>query len=161
MPEPAKHAFDSREQFHAQLRLCLARAERTLQLLDPDFAAWPLGASDVTQALKRFLLSNGSNRVQLILHSPRHVQQHYPRFMELLADFSHGIECRITPANLRHLTDSFCIADQLHGVRRFHSAFFRGEASFGDAAALDVCQERFAALWEESRSGLHGSTLGL
>jgi hypothetical protein len=151
--------FDGRREFEQQLRLCLARAEHSLQLFDPDFSMWVLGASDVEAALRTFLLAKG--RLQLVAHSNTYLERDCPRFLRLLHDFSHQIECRLTPKNLRQLSDSFCIADQRHIVRRFHSDHLRGEAVFDGPADTELSSERFATIWIESVAGLHVSTTGL
>ncbi|MES2740128.1 MAG: hypothetical protein V4754_04160 [Pseudomonadota bacterium] len=151
--------FDGRREFEQQLRLCLARAEHTLQLFDPDFSLWLLGASDVEAILRTFLVGKG--RLQLATHSNAHLERDCPRLLRLLHDFGHLIECRLTPKHLRQLTDSFCIADGRHIVRRFHSDHLRGEAAFDSPVDTELSTERFHAMWAESVPGLHVSTTGL
>ncbi len=151
--------FDGRREFEQQLRLCLARAEHTLDLFDPDFSMWTLGASDVEASLRAFLAGKG--RLRLAAHNNAHLERDCPRFLRLLHDFGHLIECRLTPKNLRQLTDSFCIADQRHIVRRFHSDHLRGEAVFDGPADTELSSERFGAIWAETLPGLHVSTTGL
>ena len=79
----------------------------------------------------------------------------------LLRDYAHGIECRQTPRALRELTDSFCIADDLHIVRRFHSDHLRGEAAFDAPQQTELSCLRFDAIWAESQPGLQASVTGL
>lgn len=153
--------FSTRAEFQAQLRLCIPKAQLRLRLFDPDFAHWPLNAPDVAQALRQFLLANRSARLELATHTARHLQTGCPRFMQLLADFSHAVECRVTPARLAQLTDSFCIADGAQVVRRFHCDHFRGAAAFDAPAEAAIPIERFAAIWDDSRPGLFATTLGL
>lgn len=157
--EPDIVAFASRAEFQQQLRLCLARARSTLQLFDPDFALWELGHSEVEAVLRQFLAGQG--RLQLALHDPQHLERHCPRFLRLLLDYSHLVECRRTSKGLRQLTDSFCIGDARHLVRRFHSDHLRGEAVADAPAATQVCGERFAGIWEEATVVLQGGILGL
>jgi hypothetical protein len=66
-----------------------------------------------------------------------------------------------SPRSLRHLSDSFALADGLHVVRRFHCDHMRGEAAFGDPGAALLPAQRFDALWEESRATLSPSVAGL
>lgn len=157
-PLPAVQ-FDTRGACEAQFRACLAASATSLQLFDPDFAAFPLGSSEVDAAL-RTLLARGA-RIELAMHGAAYIERHYPRFLRLLRDYSHAIECRITPPNLRQLTDSFCIGDGVHIVRRYHSDHMRGEAAFDAPAAAELARERFAAIWAEARPGLHPFTTGL
>lgn len=157
--QPSASRFDTRAQFSAQLRAVIARAQLGLQLFDPDFSVFPLGEADVEAQLRRFLTGGGA--LQLVLHRSDHLERHCPRLLRLIRDFSHRIECRATPPNLRQLTDSFCIADGRHIVRRFHADHMRGEAAFDNPAACEVSAERFAALWLESRPTLSSSVTGL
>lgn len=159
MQEPIVTRFDTRLAFEAQVRACLAAARTRLDLFDPDFAVFPLGASDVEAALRAFLGRGGVLR--LAMHTPAHIERHYPRLLRLLRDYSHGAECRATPKGLRQLTDSFCIADDLHVVRRFHSDHMRGEAAFATPGAVDLPRHRFDAIWEESIFTLSSTRTGL
>ena len=151
--------FSSRREFEALLRDCFSRARLQLQLFDPDFALWDLGGSEVDALLRRFLLGKG--RLQLVAHNNAHLERHCPRFMRLLHDFGHAVDCRLSSKNLRQLSDSFCIADQTHLVRRFHADHLRGEAVSDGPADTEICQERFAGTWTESSPGLHANTTGL
>jgi hypothetical protein len=151
--------FNSRAEFTQQVRACMARARRTLDLFDPNCALFALGAPDVDQVLRAFLRSGG--RLRLAMHATAHIERDCPRFIRLLRDVGHQVECRVTSRALRQLTDSFCIADDLDIVRRFHSDHSRGEASFGVAGAADLSRERFNGLWEESSMALHPTTTGL
>ena len=151
--------FDTRAACETQWRACLAAARTRLDLFDPDFAIFPLGSSEVDAGLREFLKRGGVLR--LAMHSPAHIERHYPRFLRLLRDYSHLLSCRNTPKGLRSLTDSFCIADDLHVVRRFHSAHMRGEASFALADAVELPRHRFDAIWEESFPVLLSTSTGL
>jgi hypothetical protein len=159
MSEPLLLRFDTRLECEAQFRACLVASSAQLQMFDPDFAVFPLGASDVDAALRAFLARGG--RIQLALHDSAHIERHYPRFLRLLRDFSHLAECRLTGRGLRQLTDSFCIGDGVHIVRRYHSDHMRGEAAFDQPAATEVARERFAAIWDEARPALHPTITGL
>ena len=151
--------FSTRLEFEQQLVACVARAGHTLQMFDPDFAIWNLGSSTMDAALRRFLRGHG--RLQLAAHSNAQLERHAPRFLRLLADFSHAIECRLTNQSLRQLSDSFCLADGCHIVRRYHADHLRGEAVFDGPDDCKTSMDRFEAIWLESASGLHASTTGL
>jgi hypothetical protein len=159
MSEPRIEGFDSRAQFQQALRTLLARARATLDLFDPDFALFALGGSEHDAELRRFL--HGGGILRLAMHSSAHLEREAPRFLRLLRDYSHRVECRLTGRSLRQLTDSFAIADDLHVVRRFHSDHLRGEAAFDTPQACELPRERFAAIWEESQAGLQLATTGL
>ena len=158
MTDPVLLPFDTRAAFQQHLGDVLARAQATLVMFDPDFALFRLGAPDVDAVLRRFLHAGG--RLRLALHDT-HLERDAPRFLRLLKDYAHGIECRRTPRTLRDLTDSFCIADDLHIVRRFHSDHMRGEAAFDAPQQTEVSGLRFDAIWAESQPGLQASVTGL
>jgi hypothetical protein len=151
--------FSTHAEFGAHFLDCIGRAQSSLVLFDPDFAVFPLGSSDTDAALRAFLARGG--HIQMAMHLTSHIEREYPRFMRLLKDYSHRIECRVTNRQLRTLTDSFCIADGVHIVRRFHSDHMRGEAAFNSPPSTEISQERFIGIWAESLSGLHATTTGL
>ena len=151
--------FNGRADFTLQVQACLARAQRTLDLFDPDFALFGLGSSDVDAILRAFVRQGG--HIRLAMHRTTFLESECPRFLRLLRDFGHRVECRVTSRGLRQLIDSFCIADDVDVVRRFHSDHARGEALFGVAGAADVCRERFAGIWDESIPALHPTITGL
>jgi hypothetical protein len=159
MSEPGVIRFDTRAACEAQFRACVAASHRSLALFDPDFAVFPLGAPEVDALLRAFLVRGG--RLQLAMHSTAHIERHHPRFLRLLRDYGHQLECRLTGRALRALTDSFCIGDDLHIVRRFHSDHLRGEAAFHAPGMCDISRQRFSAIWEESRVVLQPTTIGL
>lgn len=159
MSEPAMSVFDTRRELEAQWRALVSRAQNRLDLFDPDFASFPLGAADVEALLRAFLRAGGVLR--LALHDTTHVERHCPRFLRVLRDYSHRVECRQTARSLRHLTDSFALADDRHVVRRFHSDHMRGEAAFDVPDMVELPAHRFTALWEESRLTLPSAVTGL
>lgn len=153
------HRFSSQLEFGTRFRECIARSGTSLHLFDPDFRVFPLGLTDVDAALRQFLARGG--RMQLGMHRSAHIERAYPRFLRLLRDFGHQVECRVSGRQLHQLTDSFCIGDAAHIVRRFHSDHMRGEAAFDAPAAVAISLERFGAIWAESAPGLHPATTGL
>ena len=159
MEEAGVIPFASRQEFGEHLRACLGRSVATLHMFDPDFSVFPLGASDVDVLLRAFLRKGG--HLYLAAHRTDHIERSYPRFMRLLKDYSHRIECRVTGRNLHQLTDSFCIGDGVHIVRRFHCDHMRGEAAFAMPQSSEISAERFRGIWAESLPGLHATTTGL
>ena len=84
-----------------------------------------------------------------------------PRFMRLLRDFGHRIECRATPPGLQQLTDSFIIGDNVHIARRFHSDHMRGDVRFDDPGAVDISAERLPPCGWKHVPALAVTTTGL
>ena len=159
MGEPLVTRFDTRRELEAQWHVLLARAQVRLDLFDPDFAVWPLGSPETEARLRAFLHAGGVLR--LALHATGHIERACPRFLRAVRDYSHRVECRQTPRSLRHLSDSFALADGLHVVRRFHCDHLRGESAFDAPAAVELPAHRFDALWEESVLTLAPSVTGL
>ena len=159
MDDATATRFTTRTEFAAHFLDCIAGANSALLMFDPDFEVFPLGNTETDAALRQFLGRGG--HIQIAMHDTGHIERHYPRFLRLLNDYSHRIECRVTNRQLRTLTDSFCIGDGAHIVRRFHSDHMRGEAAFHAPQACEVSNERFVAIWAESLPGLHATTTGL
>ena len=159
MDEAVVTRFTSRTEFEAQFLDCIARSHASLMLFDPDFEVFPLGSTATDAALRAFLGRGG--HIQMAMHETAHIERHYPRFLQLLKDYSHRIECRVTNRQLRTLTDSFCIGDAIQIVRRFHSDHMRGEAAFNSPPAAEISNERFVGIWAESLPGLHATVTGL
>lgn len=159
MNAPAPIRFDTRLELQAQWRTLLGRASRRLELFDPDFAVFPLGAPDVEATLRAFLRNGG--RVRLALHDTNYIERACPRFLGLVRYYGERVECRRSPRSLRHLSDSFALADGLHVVRRFHCDHMRGEAAFDNPAAVELPAYRFEAVWEESGTTLPPTVTGL
>ncbi|MEJ7807542.1 MAG: hypothetical protein WKG03_16655, partial [Telluria sp.] len=118
MTSDADHRFSTRTEFESHFLACVAQSSATLSLFDPDCGVFPLGSSTTDAALRHFLSRGG--HMQLAMHQTELIEREYPRFLRLLQDYSHKIECRVTSRPLRTLTDSFCIGDGEHIVRRFH-----------------------------------------
>lgn len=159
MTEPRTLRFDTYRDVEAQFLACVEASSLSLALFDPDCAVFKLGSTASDAALRAFLGRGG--RLRLGLHDTTRIERHAPRFLRLLRDYSHACECRITPRTLRQLTDSFCVGDDRHIMRRFHSDHPRGEASFDDPATCELSLHRFEAIWLESRPTLFPTTTGL
>ncbi|MTW02865.1 hypothetical protein GM668_12305 [Duganella ginsengisoli] len=152
-------SFDTRAAFQEQLRECISKAQITLRMFDPNFSLWELGSTQMDTLLRRFLSHHG--KLELVAHTNAELERHAPRFARLLTDYSHAIECRLTAPSLKLLTDSFCVADERHIVRRFHSDHLRGQAVYDSEPDTQVPLERFSAIWAETVPGLHAGTTGL
>lgn len=153
------YSFSTRVEFAEQICQCLARASERLDLFDTDFSLWQLGTAAMDDQLRRFL--NGKGQIRMLAHDPSYLKQHCPRFLRLLREFSHAIECRIIHPSERHLSDSFCIGDGQHLVRRFHRDHPRGEATFDAQANASICSERFNEIWRLSTATINVGVTGL
>ncbi len=159
MDDNAENRFTTRTEFETHFLACIAQSNATLSMFDPDFSVFPMGSSETDAALRHFLGRGG--HLHMAMHQTDVIERQYPRFLRLLKDYSHRIECRVTSRQFRNLTDSFCIGDNDHIVRRFHSDHMRGEAVFNTPLATEISRERFIGIWAESMPGLHATTTGL
>ena len=159
MDEGTVVTFNSRAELETHFLDCVSRSRALLQLFDADFAVFPLGGIEADAALRHFLRQGG--HIELAAHRSGHIERSYPRFLRLLKYYSDRIACRVTPRSLQQLTDSFCIGDGVHIVRRFHCDHMRGESAFDAPAATEISRERFTGIWQESLPGLHPTVTGL
>ena len=159
MEQPSVTKFSTRSEIEGHFLDVIGRSTASLAMFDPDFSVFPLGSSTTDAALRQFLHLGG--HVQMAMHQTGHIERECPRFMRLLQDYSHRIECRVTNRQLRTLTDSFCIGDHIHIARRFHSDQLRGEAAYNAPLSTEISNERFIGIWAESLPGLHATTTGL
>lgn len=153
--------FDTMRLFHQHLLEIMGRAQQTLFMFDPDFSYWNLQEKQTIAILRHFLLRERSARIKIVTHHPNFLEQKCPHFLLLLREFRESVECRETRKNFKHLSDSFCIADDCHVVRRFHCDHMRGAAEFNSRQNCAAPLERFLSIWDESDPCLRTSILGL
>ena len=139
----------------------LGQSGREILIFDRDLAALRLEETARLEALVRFLQSGSGCRLRVVLHAPEHIERKSPRLMQVIARFSHAIEVRQSPDNLRHLADTHLLIDDVHGVRRFHVDQPRSALILDDPAYLHPWRQRFEELWELSRPCLMINTTGL
>lgn len=114
-----------------------------------------------TAKLRRFLLASPANRVLIAVHEVGNAHRDCPRLVELLRRFGHGVFVHRTQTPARGVYDPFCVVDGSHYARRFHFDTPRGVLALNDAEASTELVRRFDEIWECSRSGVSGTTLGL
>ena len=139
----------------------LGRAEREILIFDHDLAALRLDEKARLEALANFLQTDRLRKIRVVLHDPTHLEQGAPRLMQLISRFSHVIEVRQSPDNLRQLADSHVIADENHCVRRFNVNQPRSALVLDDPAYVYPWRQRFEELWGLSHPCLRINTTGL
>lgn len=139
----------------------LRRAEREILIFDRDLVALRLEEAHRLAALTDFLQADALRRVRMVLHDPELLERNAPKLLRLLLRFSHVIEVRQSPDNLRHLADTHVLADEGHGVRRFHVDQPRSALVFDDPAYVTPWRQRFEELWELSHPCVRINTTGL
>lgn len=146
-----RHACDS----------ILALARREILIFDRDLARLRPDETARLDALARFLLTGAGAGIRVVLHDPEPLLRDAPRLMRLVARFSHAIEIRQSPDNLRHLADTHVLADECNGVRRFHVDQPRAALIQDDPNYIQPWCQRFEELWELSRPWSGATPTGL
>ena len=158
---PAYTLITSETAYRQAFDTVLARAQREILIFDHDLATLRLEEKARLEALAGFLRNDRLRRIRMVLHAPARVQCDAPRLMQLIARFSHAIEARQSPDNLRHLADTHALADEECGLRRFHVDQPRSALILDDEAYLRPWRQRFEELWELSAPCLSIGTTGL
>lgn len=139
----------------------LRRAEREILIFDRDLAALRLEDMERLSILTGFLQANALRRIRMVLHDPEPLERNAPRLMRLVFRFSHAVDIRQSPDNLRHLADTHLLVDESHGVRRFHVDQPRSALVTDDPAYITPWRQRFEELWELSHPCSRIGTTGL
>lgn len=139
----------------------LCRAEHEILIFDRDLATLRLEEKSRIAALDSFLHADDSRRIRIVLHDPAPLERDSLRLVRLILRFSHLIEVRQSPDNLRHLADTHVFADEQHGVRRFHVDQPRSALIVHDQAYIHPWRQRFEELWGLSQPCLRIAPTGL
>lgn len=158
---PSYTPLASEAEYRQACDTILGRAEHEILIFDRDLVALRLEDKARLAALANFLQADRTRRLRVVLHDPAPLQRDAPRLMRLIAHFSHVVEVRQSPHNLRQLADTHLLADESHGVRRFHVDQARSALVLHDRAYVHPWRQRFEELWELSHSCLHLNATGL
>jgi hypothetical protein len=112
-------------------------------------------------ALGRFLRTNRTNRVSIVVHEPDRIRTDCPRLVSLQRQHAHALLIHRTQTPARGVYDPFCVADGSHFVRRFHFDTLRGTLVLNDADEAAQLVRRFEEIWEVSQAAVTATTLGL
>ncbi|MBL8483314.1 MAG: hypothetical protein JNJ60_14035 [Rhodocyclaceae bacterium] len=158
--EAGEHAFDTRSDYERGILATVARAQRELRIFDPDLQATGLESRAGAAALEQFLRRPNAS-LRIVLQNCITLQTQSPRTMNLLRLYAHCFTIRRAPADLRHLTDCFILADAVHGIMRIHADHMRGKQFIDLPERVEPLVQRFDELWGLSEAGVGGTTLGL
>lgn len=139
----------------------LGRARHEILIFDRDLAALRLDEKARLDLLAGFLQGQVPRHLRMVLHKPETPMRNSPRLMQLIQRFSHAIEVRQSPDNLHYVADTHILADEEHGVRRFHVDQPRSALVLDDPAYLSPWRQRFEELWALSQPCLTLNTTGL
>jgi hypothetical protein len=158
---PSYQLLTSEAEYRQACDTVMGRAEHELLIFDRDLRSFQLDHNTRLQLLSDFLAADRLRRIRIVVHDPEPLHRLMPRLMQLIARFSHLIDVRQSPDNLRHLADSHLLADDAHGVRRFHVEQPRSTLVLDDPAYIHPWRQRFEELWGLSHPGLRHNTTGL
>ena len=158
---PSYQLLTSEAEYRQACDTVLGRAEHELLIFDRDLRSFQLDQNTRLQLLSDFLATDRLRRIRIVLHDPGPLHRQTPRLIQLIARFSHLIDVRQSPDNLRHLADAHLLADDAHGVRRFHSEQPRSALAVDNPAYIHPWWQRFEELWELSHPCLQLNTTGL
>lgn len=154
-------SFDGITEYVAALDALCSLAQQTLYIFENDFDGLGFNSETRYATLRSFLLSGQNVRLHLLAHDPQPLVRFCPRIMMLLRQFDHRMHIYQTPANLRHISAPFAVADTHHFVRRFHFDDTRGIFAQNDHEGAIVLKSRFEEMWGSSRASVSATTLGL
>ncbi|MFA6015343.1 MAG: hypothetical protein WC742_09775 [Gallionellaceae bacterium] len=153
--------FDSVGEYIAKLDELSNLARHSLYIFENNFEDLGFNSEARYEALRYFLLNNINARLHLLAHDSQPLVRFCPRMIMLLRQFSHKMHIHQTSASLRHITEPFAVADQVHFVRRFHFDDIRGIYAKNDPEGAILLHARFEEMWESSHPGASATTLGL
>lgn len=139
----------------------LGKATHQVLIFDRDLSRLRMDEQARLEALASFLRAGGSRRIRIVLHDPGPLERNSSRLMHLIQRYSHLIEIRQSPENMRHLADTHVIVDEGHGVRRFHVDQPRSALILDDPIAIHPWRKRYEELWMLSKPCLRINTTGL
>lgn len=151
----------SEADYRQAVDVILAKSIRELSIFDHDLAALRLEEPARAAMLAGFLQRSPHAVLRIVVHDAQPLNTRMPRFMRLATLHASRIQVRMSPENMRQLTDSHLLADTTHGVRRFHRDHARCALLLDNPAEIQPWQHRFEALWELSQPCLSINTTGL
>lgn len=155
------HLLASEADYRQACDTVIDRAQRDIAIFDRDLVPLRLGELSRMEKLATFLKADETRRIRVVIHNPDDLEKNAPRLIQLVARFSHAVEVRQSPDNLRHLADTHLLADDEHGVRRFQFDLPRSALVLDDPTYISPWRLRFEELWGLSRPCIKLNTTGL
>ena len=153
--------FDSEATYRASIDVVIAIAQNEIRIFDRDLQQMQIENPQRIAQLVAFLTGGKDRKLRLFLHETGLIEQRMPRLTEVLRNYGHLVETRRTPDNLRHLADCWVLADQCHGVIRFHADHARGKLVTQIPEEISPWWRRSEDLYEECELCFPGATVGL
>lgn len=155
------HLLASEADYRQACDTVIGRAQREIVIFDRTLVPLRLSESSRIEKLAAFLQADATRRIRVVIHDPDRLEMDVPRLIQLVARFSHAIDVRLSPDNLRHLADTHVLADDEHGVRRFQFDLPRSALVLDDPSYISPWRQRFEELWGLSHPCLGINTTGL
>ena len=147
-------------EYDAALDKVMVKAQRSIRIFEHTLGRG-YNSPQRFEMLRRFLLGNPRNRLQVVVHEPRSIDRNCPRMLNLLRLHSHAISIHETHSNAKAVYDPFAVADDHSFVHRFHFDEMRGLLALDDPIGTRVLAERFDEIWEASSPTVSATTIGL
>jgi hypothetical protein len=147
-------------EYDAALDKVMVKAQRSIRIFEHTLGHG-YNSPQRFEMLRRFLLVNPRNRLQIVVHEPRTIDRNCPRMLNLLRLHSHAISIHETHSNAKAVYDPFAVVDDHSFVHRFHFDETRGLLALDDPIGTHVLAERFDEIWEASSPTVSATTIGL
>ena len=161
MSETLESPFVGEAEFRVALDTVINSASRELRLFDNNLERLMLNDAARADALAAFLAQSPVRRLSIVVHHSDYAETRCPRLHTLIRRFPNAVEVRETSAELKHISDCFLLADQAHGVIRFHRDHARGKLLQNAADEIRPWWQRFDELWRSASPCLAPTRLGL
>ena len=139
----------------------LARATHKLTIFDEDLCTLKLERPDRLSLLRHFLSAGPEHTVQIAILDAGHIRRNCPRLMALLTAYAHNLKIIECPPHLASLSDSLIIADDQHGIIRFHKGHARAKIISDEVEACAPYLQRYDQIIAEGGTLVTSTTLGL
>ncbi len=154
--------IDSLSQYHDAALVLIGRAERTLEICDPDLTQLPLESPDGMAAIEAFLQRSAlPDCLRIVVHDASHLEKHCPRLVRLFAGQAHRMAVRVSAREHRNLEQCFMTADKTHRLIRFHRDLPLARLSLDAPADAAESLLQFNTIWERAQAVSPGGRLGL
>ena len=160
-PKTEYARFDGEADFQQAVDRLLGQEGRELRIFDPDLAALRPNSPARVGQLEGFLQASRTRRIYIVVHETDHITRHSPRFMGLLARYSHMMQINRTHEEIRNLRDAFLVLDAQHYLRRPVARYSRGAIGLNDELEAQLMRSRFLEIWVASFPGVSSTTVGL
>jgi hypothetical protein len=162
MNDELKHTpIDGLSEYISALDTICASAKNSLNIFEKNYEGLGFNGEARCESLRRFLLANPYNRLNLMVYDPKPLLSSCPRLLLLLRQFGHNMSINQPPKMLQKSTEPFTVADGVHYVRRFHFDAMRGLQAVNDPVEAGLLNSKFKDMWSSARPCASGTTLGL